>query len=449
MAVPPDSGRLPADSASLRPRAAGTTPEDATTVPARPAARPATRRGAPLPVAAAVTSVWAGAVSLAPVLALVLLVHIVSGSTASVGQLLRMGLAGWLLAHGVPLVTGVGPLRLVPLLVTALALWRVSRAGVHTTRAIGGRRGGSTRLAIGATIGVGVAYGLLGALVAGLVNAPGLGVSSLRAGFTLGVFGLVGGLAGALAESGILPRLAAATPAVLRDAVRTGLVGTLLLLGAGAATAGMAVALAGGEASRILSDYHTGVAGQAGLTLLCLVYAPNLAIWATGYLVGPGFAVGVETTVSVGRVTLGNLPAVPALAGLPSQPVSAWGGLLLGVPMAAGMVAGWLLARRRLRGQQAAGWAELLGAAALAVPVAGAALALAAFASGGPLGGGRLAEVGPAVWPTAGMGAALVGAGALVAVASTKVLVGVTAARGRSGAEPEVKRPELGDTRRK
>jgi len=400
------------------------TPEHATKVRARPAAR----RGAPLPVAAAVTGVWAGAVSIAPVLGLVLLVHVVNGSTAPVGQLLRIGLAGWLLAHGVPLVTGLGPVRLVPLLVTTFALWRVSRAGVHTTRAIGARRTGSVRLAAGAAVAVAVAYGRLGALVAGLITTPGLGVSSLRAGLTIGVFGLVGALGGSLTESGAYARLVAASPAMLRDAVRTGLVGALLVLGAGAATAGTAVALAGREASRVLADYHTGVTGQAGLTLLCLVYAPNLAVWATSYLVGPGFAVGAGTTVSVGQVSLGNLPAVPALAGLPSQPISAWGSLLLGVPLAAGMAAGWLLARRRLRGADVAdvaGWAGLLGAAALAAPVAGAVLALAALGAGGPLGGGRLATMGPAVLPTAGMGAALVGAGALVAAASTKVLVGV------------------------
>jgi hypothetical protein len=430
------------------------TPEDATSAAARarpPAGKAAVRRPArrraPLPVAAAVTSVWAALVSLAPVVGVVLLVHIVDGSTASVGRLLRLGLAGWLLAHGTPLDTGIGPVRLVPLLLTAFAVWRVSRAGVHTTRAIGGRRSGSARLAIGAAVGVGIAYGLLGALAAGLVGSPGLWVSSLRAGLTLGVFGLVAALGGALVESGVFVRLVRSTPAVVRDAVRTGLVGALLLLGAGAATAGMAVALAGGEASAMLSSYHTGVTGQAGLTLLCLVYAPNLSVWATSYLVGPGFAVGVGTTVSVARVSLGALPAVPALAGLPSRPASSSASLLLGVPLAAGMTAGWLLARRRLRaaagppssGRLTAGSAslrrlaaeagvglgELIGAAALAAPVAGLVLALAAFASGGPLGGGRLAAMGPAIWSTAGIGAALVGAGALLAATSTKALVGV------------------------
>jgi hypothetical protein len=91
------------------------------------------------------------------------------------------------------------------------------------------------------------------------------------------------------------------------------------------------------------------------------------------------------------------------------------------------MTAGWLLARRRLRGMppRRGGWAELLGAAALAGPVAGLALALAVFASGGPLGGGRLAAVGPSVWPTAAIGGAAVGLGAVVAAAATAALVGV------------------------
>src|SRR5205085_4152446 len=138
--------------------------------------------------------------------------------------------------------------------------------------------------------------------------------------------------------------------------------------------------------SAMLSEYRTGPAGQVGLTLLCLAYAPDLAGWAAAYLVGPGFTVGAGTVVSAGHVTIGGLPAVPALAGLPSRPVGGWGALLLGVPLAAGMAAGWLLARR-LRGADAwdaATWVSLLGSAALAGPVAGLALGLAAVAAGGP-----------------------------------------------------------------
>jgi hypothetical protein len=105
--------------------------------------------------------------------------------------------------------------------------------------------------------------------------------------------------------------------------------------------AGVAVAVSGGQASATLASFHAGVTGQAGLTLLCLVYAPNLAAWSAAYLIGPGFAVGVGTTVSAGKVSLGALPAIPVLAGLPDSAVAGLGPVLLVLPMAGGMAAGW------------------------------------------------------------------------------------------------------------
>jgi hypothetical protein len=417
---------------------------------------PRTSRRPPLALAAAVTTCWAAVVSLAPVLAVVLLAHLVSGADAQVSQVLRVGLAGWLLAHGVELRTGTGPLGLAPLGFTVLAVWRVARAGVHTTRAIGGRRRGSPRLAVVAAVAVAVVYGLLGVIVAALTGMPGLKAPVPAAGLTLAGFGFVAALAGAMVESGTAARLARRTPIPVRDAIRTGLVAALLVLGAGAALAGTSLALSGGDASRILSAYHAGFAGQAGLTLVCVVYGPDIAIWAASYLVGPGFALGTGTVVSAARVSLGTMPALPVLAGVPAEPASGWAGLLLAAPMAAGMTAGWLLARRRLRATYAAGkagssggrpgrpdvgrsddgrpapapppavgWVPLLGAAVLAGPLSGAALAFVAWASAGPLGNGHLSEVGPRPWPLAAVAGGLVAAGAVVAAAATKMLIGV------------------------
>ena len=170
------------------------------------------------------------------------------------------------------------------------------------------------------------------------------------------------------------------------------------MLGAGAAVAGMAVAISGGDAGQIIDDYHTGVAGQVGLTLLCGFYAPNVAVWSASYLVGPGFAVGADTTISAAEVSVGPLPAVPLLAGLPSTPATGWAPLLLGLPLAAALVAGWLLARRSLRDDPDRGWVPLLGAAALAGPVAGLLLGLVSVAASGPLGGGA---AGRGRWPHA------------------------------------------------
>jgi Family of unknown function (DUF6350) len=394
---------------------------------ARPGAPPARRR-APLLVAALVTTGWASLLSYAVVLVAVALVTGLSGGGAPVRVVFRFGTAGWLLAHGVPLLTPGGKVQVAPLALSALAVWRLVRAGVHTARATGGRYRPVRRVAVTAAA-VALVYGLVGALAAIAVDGPELRVSPVRAGLTLAGFGLVAGGLGAGTEGGLVARVLDALPVPVRDGLRTGTVAALLILGAGAATAGTAVAVAGGDAGDMFAAYHTGFAGQAGLTALCLGYAPNLATWAAAYLVGPGFAVGAGTVVSAARVHLGALPALPVLVGLPTSAVGGPAALLLGVPLAGGMTAGWLLARRRLRraadrAGPAPTWAGLLGAAALAGPVAGLALGLLAWASGGSLGSGRLSVTGPVGWEVGVIATGVVALGALIATSATQVLIG-------------------------
>ncbi|MBN1171851.1 MAG: hypothetical protein JXA67_06720, partial [Micromonosporaceae bacterium] len=307
-------------------------PSERTPAPAG-RSRPAT---APLALAAAVTTVWAALVSLIPTIIVVGFAYAVDSTGDPVAKVFRLGLAGWLLAHGVPIRTGLGPIGLTPLVMTAFAAWRVMRAGVHTARAVRARRARSVRRTLAAGCGVGVAYGIVGAATAAVARLPGMSVDPLRAAVTLGLFGLVAGLFGAANESRVLARAVRTLPAVVVDGIRTGLVALLLILGAGAGVAGTALALAGGDASQILEDYQTGVIGQAGLTLVCLLYGPTLAIWATSYLIGPGFAIGSGTSVTAAKVVLGPVPAAPALAGLPSESAGVWGPLLLGLPLAAG-----------------------------------------------------------------------------------------------------------------
>lgn len=390
---------------------------------------PPAKRRAPVLVAALVTTLWASTVSYGVTLAAVALATGTGGDGSRIRVVFRFATAGWLLAHGVPLSTQGGPVRLMPLVITMLAAWRILRAGVHTARAIGARRSGSLRQVAVAGGAVALVCGLLGLAAALAIRGPDLSVSPLRALEVLGGFGLVAGATGALIESGMARRGAEAVSVAVRDGVRTGAVAALLILGAGAATAGTAIAVSGASAADMLAAYHTGFAGQAGLTALCLAYAPNLATWAAAYLIGPGFAVGTGTIVSAARVQLGALPAIPVLVGLPSSAVAGPAALLLGVPVAGGMTAGWLLVRRRMR--QAADreapaptWSGLLGAAGLAGPVAGLALGLVAAVSGGSLGAGRLAVTGPVGWQVALIGGGVVMLGTLIATSATYILIG-------------------------
>jgi hypothetical protein len=419
------AARRTAPAQRRRAPAPGTPPAPATRpVPASAPRAPArARRGAQLTVAATVAAGWAAVQGFVLVLLVMALVQLAEGRTGSLGALARLGLAGWLLGHGVPLHTPAGPLGLTPLALSALAAWRVARAGLQVTRAIRARHTGSVRSALTVAIAVAVAYALLGALAAVALDGPGIGVSAARAALNLGVFGVVASGAGALGATGAFTAVVRRTPRAVRDGIRTGMLAALVVLGTGAGLAGLALALAGDDAADTVAAYRTGVAGQAGITLLCLAYAPNAATWAAAYLVGPGFAVGLHTTVRTTDVSLGALPGVPLFTGLPHDPLGDAGLALLAVPLAAGMVAGGLLVRRRLRGARPGappGWGGLLGAAVLAGPVAGLVLGLACALSSGPLGGGRLSQVGPVAWQVGLAGAGVVVAGALLGTIATR-----------------------------
>jgi hypothetical protein len=252
------------------------------------------------------------------------------------------------------------------------------------------------RPAIRASAAVAVGYALVGAIAAKLAATADVSVSPWRAAGTFGLFAGVAATLGALGYGRAGRRWARRLPRTLTDAVRAGLAAVAFLVAAGAAAGGLALALAGGAATDMLASFRAGVVGQAGITVVCLVFLPNLAIWGTAYLLGPGFAVGVGTVVSPGDVLLGPVPALPVLAGLPSGPLSGIGPALLGVPLIAGLAAGILLSRRSPLSQR--GWGGMLGAAVLAGPVAGVVLQLAAAASGGALGSGRLSQLGPVDW---------------------------------------------------
>jgi hypothetical protein len=103
-------------------------------------------------------------------------------------------------------------------------IWRLTRAGVHTTRALGARGSRASRPALVAAGAVAIGYALLGALAAVLVSAGGLRVSPLRALLTFGAVAALAALAGALRTTGAIGKLTRRAPAVLRDGVRTGLV---------------------------------------------------------------------------------------------------------------------------------------------------------------------------------------------------------------------------------
>jgi hypothetical protein len=394
--------------------------------------RPTGRAGrAPLLVAAGSATLWAALLSYLPVAAVIGLARTLEGA-GGLGGAASAGLAGWLLGHGVPIGTSIGPLGLAPLLLTLLITWRLSRAGLHVTRAIGARRGGSVRAALSVAASIGLWYAVLGALVALAVDGPGTAVSAYLAAFDFFVLGVLGALFGSLRSTDALAVVARRIPRALRHGLRTGIVAALLILAAGAVCTGLSVAVGGGEAAEMIAAYRTGVAGQAGITLLSLAYGANAVVWAAAFLLGPGFLLGTGSAIRLTEVIVGPLPTLPLLAGLPNGPMGAAGAALLAVPVLAAMAAGWLMARRLMRpgpprpgepapaGTRQPAWTLVLGSAVIAGPTAGLVLGVLAWLSGGPLGNGRMSEIGPSAWPVGLVAAAVVAVAASIGAAAAR-----------------------------
>nr|WP_221376770.1 DUF6350 family protein [Actinoplanes polyasparticus] len=394
----------------------------------RPPQRPQSR--APLPVAAAFATLWAALLSYVPVAAVVGLARTLEGSGGLAGAA-HAGLAGWMLGHGVSIGTSIGALGLAPLLLSMLIVWRLNRAGLHVTRAVGARRTGSTSRALSVAFAIALTYSLLGSILALVVDGKGTEVTAGRAALNFFLIGLAGSLAGSLRGTDALSVWAGRLPGPLRHGVRTGVIAALFVLAAGAAVTGLSIALGGGQAADMISAYRTGVAGQAGITLVSLAYGVNGSVWAAAYLLGPGFALGTGSIVRLTEVTVGPLPTLPLLAGLPNGPMGAAGTLLLALPVLAGLAAGWLLTLRLTREGKETGeketkprevaWPFVLGSGLIAGPVAGILLGLAAEFSGGPLGDDRMATIGPDPWQVGLLATVVLGVSAALGAAAARM----------------------------
>ena len=200
------------------------------------------------------------------------------------------------------------------------------------------------------------------------------------------------------AARGLAPwrKLAGRVPPRARS-VLLGMVAALAMLAAfGAVLAAASLAIHLGSYKAAVSALKPGIGGSALLLLASLSYLPNSVIWAVAYMLGPGFAFGVGTAVSPSGSALGAVPAFPMLAAVPVGVRAAFppwlGFFVLVLPYLAGALAGLMTVRIAPTPTLEAAplWGLLTGSLTAVV------IGFAAKLSGGPLGAGRLASVGPA-----------------------------------------------------
>lgn len=315
-----------------------------------------------------------------------------AGAYGSTTSALLVAVQVWLLGHGATLSLGGVPFGLTPLAVTlgqGLLLHRLARRAGRTARPGADDR---TLLQAG-TVLVGVYLVLVTAVCvlsgAGPVSAsiPGAVLGSLVLAALVGPLGLAQG-------TGRLDDLLERVPGWVRSVVR----GAAVSIGGvlAAATLLLVVALAFGfnDAMAVLAGLRLSGSDQVAYAGATLLLVPNAVLLSAAYLLGPGFAVGTGTVVSPTVVALGPVPAFPLLAALPSDgPVASWVVGVLVVPVLAAALGA---ARAQLAyGVAARDSAALRGFGAGAL--AGVLLTVFCWLAGGPVGDGRLADVGAPV----------------------------------------------------
>ena len=338
----------------------------------------------------------------------------------------------WLLIHGVPVeVHNLGPLddpgaasgwlNLIPLGLALIPFLLCLRAGRRIARA------SYTDQLWQGLLGAFVAYGLIGTGLGWFVNNSYASVNIAASALIPLVIALLGLVIGARREAGSWGRLFGMDLAdyikhisphrrwagsYVWHVVMAGFLGYVAAVGIAGILLVVAMGVHWTEVANVSQELRPGPIGSFALTLVQLALIPNAVFWALSWVSGGGFSLGAGSTLSALETTVGPLPSVPMLAALPAEPVPhAW--LFLLIPVLAGILAGWYFLR--MGENHLEDWfarkipfsALSLGVSTLCLSVftglvAGVFSLAGSWISSGSLAIGRLTEIGPHAWLTAG-----------------------------------------------
>ncbi len=366
------------------------------------------------PVAAVTAAVWAAAVGLVVIGAVVVLGWAVSGrGDDGISTALAASGVLWLVAHHAPVVTKSGAtITLLPLALMALPMLALHRAGRWAARITGTTAAPDAALLVVAATATyaGIALGV--AAVSSIGSARACRPRRPGVGRLVGVVGLGWGVA---SGAGLLAPLGARVPDLVRRAALAAAVSACVLVMAAGLVSVVALVARWSTVTGLERQVAPGGLEAAELLLVSIAYLPNLLVWALSYLAGPGFSAGGGATVDPFSASGALLPGVPLLGAIPVDAPPA-APLLLLLPVVAGAL-GALALRRR--GTLALG--EEVPALLLGALGAGIVAAVAAAFAGGALGSARLAQLGPHAIPTGLALAALVAAGALLVALVSRI----------------------------
>ena len=308
--------------------------------------------------------------------AVVLLQLLIANSdmTGALGAIASM----WLGVHQVPVSIGGSALGVMPLLPAMGMVYGTART---TASAVTSTSWVITRWVVASALGGPV---LLTALCLAVIHDAASVLTELQTPDALRAFlGVVavhaiGTLLGVGSRIGRPLLHSSPLPRWLPDAFRAAGAGVLALMGLSAAVVSGSLILHWSTMHDLYSITDSMV-GQVSLTLLSVLYLPNVVVGAAAVAVGSSAHLGLAT-FSAFTVLGGDVPALPVLAAAPTPPLGPiWVALLIVAAIAA-VALGQQCARRPLPPLQA------LAKVVIAAAVGAAAMALLGYAGGGALG---------------------------------------------------------------
>ncbi len=286
-----------------------------------------------------------GVVALGIIAAVTLLELLIANSdmTGALGAIASM----WLGVHQVPIAIGGRELGVLPLLPVLLMVWATARTTARATSP------SSSWLVVRWVVASALGGPLLMAAIALAVIHDASTViteletpSALRAFVSVLVVHAVGAAIGVWSRVGRRALAASPLPAWLGESLRAAAAGVLALIGlAGLVTAGsLIVHWATMQELYAITD---SIWGQFNLTVLSILYAPNVIVGTAAVAVGSSAHLGFATFSSF-TVFGGDIPALPILAASPTPPLGpVWVALLI-IGASSGVAVGQQCARHAL-----------------------------------------------------------------------------------------------------
>ncbi|MFB1295032.1 DUF6350 family protein [Mycobacterium sp. pW049] len=315
-------------------------------------------------------------VALVVIAAVVLLQLLIANSdmTGALGAIASM----WLGVHQVPVSIAGSALGVMPLLPVLLMIYGTARTTAAATTSTSWF---VTRWVVASALGGPV---LIAAISLAVIHDAASVLTELQTPDALRAFGgvfavhAIGAALGVGSRMGRRLLIASPLPNWLLDVFRAATAGVLALMGlSGVVIAGSLIVH--WSTMHDLFSITDSMFGQFSLTVLSVLYLPNVMVGTAAVAVGSSAHVGLATFSSF-TVFGGDIPALPVLAAVPTPPLGpVWVALLI-VAAVSAVALGQQCARRPLPLPTA--MAKVL----LASAVAAAAMALLAYAGSGPLG---------------------------------------------------------------